>query len=78
MNEETIQNQSVCIHRFSNGESSLVAIGGGRCRCELCNIDIIIEIVDESYKITDEEAVIEEIRKINLDELLEDENEEDL
>lgn len=73
MSNDLKQQTQTCIHRFLNGDSALVKIEGGKCRCELCNIEVSVSIVDDSYEIHDEETIIEKIKKINLEEVLEEE-----
>lgn len=70
--KETIKDKH-CTHRFYNGDSSLVDIGDGMCRCELCNIEFHKDIVDDSYSIANQKEINKKINDINLDELLNEE-----
>lgn len=62
-----------CTHRFSNGNSALVDIGNGMCKCELCNLEFDKDIVDDSYSITNQKEINKKINDINLDELFNEE-----
>ena len=65
-----------CIHRFENGNSALVDIGDGMCRCELCNIELYKDIVDESYDIENPSVINGRIIGLDLDELFKEDEEE--
>lgn len=62
-----------CIHRFSNGKSALVEIGEGKCRCELCNLDLFKEIVDDSYTIETQDETLKKITELDLEKLFDEE-----
>lgn len=70
-----INTSDQCKHRFISGKSSLIDIGNGMCRCELCNLEFNKDIVDDSYDIEDPNRISMEINKINLEELFTEEEE---